>query len=224
MPATRIPSPNMRQRCARSVTRTALTTLLAGALLMMSSSASAAVISSGITCVLQTCTVEPDGGPVAVDPGGFTLEVAWSSQMLELLGVIDSGDWWALNLEFDFTGAHGGVDNWGVITLLDQMGNAIGFGDGLNPQFDDSNPVGNTLMVNYEIHNSGLANQNHFIYGFRLALSDSPGLVTMDWVSARFSPAAVHIAPVAERATLLLLGVGLGAAGLRRYRRSSMGR
>jgi hypothetical protein len=193
-------------------------TLLAiAALFLMSSTAQAAVISSSVSCVLQMCTVEPLGGPVPVDPTGFTLETDWQPQHVELLGVVETGDWWALTLVFDFTGLHDGTEHWGPITLLDQHGVAV---PSLNTQFDDTNIVGNSVIVNYQIFNQGADFQNFFLYGLHLALSDGSGVDTMEWVLARFSPAATGITQIPEPSMLLLMGGAL-AVCLRRVPRGA---
>jgi hypothetical protein len=158
-------------------------------------------------CVLTSCTVEPVGGPVDVDPLGFTLEVEWFPDYLELLA--NSEGEWLMKLVFEFTGVHDGTENMGVVTLLDAVGNPIG---ALNEQFDDLNPL---TQANYEIF--GPADTAFPIHGFTLGLSDGSDVTTMRWVSARFSPAAIVAVP--EPASLLLLGAGIGVALARRARR-----
>ncbi len=186
-----------------------------GAAILLATPAHAAIIPASVACVGLMCTATPDEGPVPVDPLGFTLDVDWQPQHVELLGITD-GDWWALVLQFDFTGTHDGTESWGVIDLLDPFGVPV---PGLNPQFDDSNAVGNVLTVNYQIFHTGVENQNYFTYGMQLALSDGSGVDSMRWLSARFSPAATGTTDMPEPLTLVLLGAGLAAAGRRLHRR-----
>lgn len=42
----------------------------------------------------NNCTVEPEGGPVALNPLGFTLDVDWMRQRVELLGGSDARPGW----------------------------------------------------------------------------------------------------------------------------------
>ena len=76
-----------RYRSRRAVRTTAARlrlTLIAVASTLVFCSASttlaAPIVSEVVSCsggALGTCTIEPTGGPVAVDPTGFTLEVMW---------------------------------------------------------------------------------------------------------------------------------------------------
>lgn len=214
MLTTRTPSSDTSRRSQRfSSTRTAI--LLAGLMLAGSATAGAAPIASTASCIGQTCYVEPIGGPLNVAPAGFSLDLAWPPQYVELLGVMQAGDWWALILTFTFTGTHDGTESWGVITLLDCLGLQV---PGINPQFDDSNAVGNTLSVNYQIFNAGADFQSYIVQGLQLASGDGSGVATMQFVSARFSPAAVGTKHVPAPPEVLLLCAGVVAAGVRRLR------
>ena len=164
-------------------------------------------------CLLATCTVEPLGGPVAVDPTGFTLEVDWMPEHVELFGV-DASEQFLLKLDFTFTGVDDGTENFGAVTLFDETGAAI---PQLNEQFDDINFGAGSFVVNYEVFNNGVDGQSFFVHGFNLALSDGSNVTTLQWVGARFSPSREGVwGHVPEPTTLALLGAGLAAVGLRR--------
>ena len=65
--------------------RLRLSTALASAILLSSATTAVAVpvLAEVVGCtggLLGTCTVEPIGGPVDVDPLGFTLEVTWGPE------------------------------------------------------------------------------------------------------------------------------------------------
>ena len=170
----------------------------------------APIASHVIGCIGDTCSAEPDGGPVAVDPLGFTLDAFWGGEYIEL-DEDPGGGHWNMHVLFQFTGVHGGLEHFGVISPLDAGGAAIG---ALNVQFDDLNPL---QQANYEIF--GPLDQPFRIYGFQLALSDGSGVDTMDWVRVSFHPASVPSVPEPATACLAVLG---GVAALRRRRRHTL--
>ena len=154
--------------------------------------------------------MEPVGGPVAVDPLAFTLEVMWGPDFLLFTPENDGGVVGLMRLFFNFTGTHEGTLHLGDITFLDADGNPI-----LDPNvgFDDLNPVAGVLRVNYEIFgNSG------FIHGFSLSLSDGSGVDSMEWTRAEILPTSLVRVP--EPFSLWLLGPGLGLAVWRHRARS----
>jgi hypothetical protein len=182
---------------------------LAAAIVFYSNATAVAVPipSEVIACVADSCTIEPIGGPVAVDPLGFTLDVEWGPDFLLLNE--DPGGHGLMNLFFTFTGVHDGTENLGEITLLDSAGNPI---PGLNVSIDDLNadPIAGTVRWNYEIFGPSA-----FLHGFSMALGDGSGVDTMAWTGARIFPA--ELVEVPEPSLLCLLGAGLGLA-LRRRR------
>jgi hypothetical protein len=184
---------------------------LAVALLFASNTLAMAIPipSQVIGCVADSCTIEPIGGPVAVDPLGFTLDVAWGPIFLLLNE--DPGGHGLMNLFFTFTGVHDGTEALGQITLLDSAHNPI---PGLNVSIDDLNAdaVAGTVRWNYEIFGPSA-----FLHGFSMALGDGSGVDTMAWTGARIFPAEIVEARVPEPSLLYLLGAGLGLA-LRRRR------
>ena len=189
---------------------------LASAFVLSSASIANAVpvVAEVVGCtggLLGTCTVAPVGGPVDVDPLGFTLEVTWGPEFLlftpEPGGGTQQG---TMNLTFTFTGVHDGTEHLGNITFLDAGGNPI-----LDPAvgFDDLNPVAGVVTANYEIFGGGA-----FIHGFTLSLSDGSGVDTMQWTGASIRPTSLVEVP--EPSLLLLLGAGIGVAVQRRVRRA----
>ena len=180
-----------------------------------SPAAAVPVLADAIGCIGLTCIVEPIGGPVAVDPLGFTLEVEWGPEHVELLPDPPGGHW-LMDLDFEFTGVHGGLEHMGLVTLLDSAGNPLA----LNENFDDLNPLGvSSFTANYEIFvdNPADIDNSFFVRGFTLGLSDGSGVTTLHFVRATFSPAAIGTVP--EPATIMLLGAAAGAAVLKRRRR-----
>lgn len=162
--------------------------------------------------LLGTCTVEPVGGPVDVDPLGFTLEVDFSAVLLFTPDPGGGSQQGSMRLFFDFTGTHDGTEGLGNITFLDVLGNPI-----LDPNvgFDDLNPVAGVVTVNYEIFGDSA-----FIGGFTLSLSDGSGVDSMQWTRATIFPTS--LVPVPEPSVLWLLGAGLALA-LRRARARGRG-
>src|SRR5687768_10874465 len=94
-------------------------------------------------CVGDFCTAAPDGGPVSLDPLGFTLDVFWGPDFITLTEDPGGGHW-NMQVLFQYTGTHSGLEHMGVATLLDAGGAPIG---ALNVQFDDLNPL---QRANYE--------------------------------------------------------------------------
>jgi len=174
----------------------------------------AAPLPTTVSCPTQTCVVQPVGGPVAVDPAGFTLDVDWSPQLMKLLG-IQQNDWWSLVFFFTFTGTHDGTEHFGAVTLLDDNGDPV---TDVNPQFDDTNIVGSTIEARYQIFNNGADLQTFLVQGLQLGASDGDGVRTLEWTEARFYPAALVDGAVPEPAAMLLLGLGLFGAGAVRRR------
>jgi hypothetical protein len=186
--------------------------VLASLLILSSATVASAVpvLAEVVSCtggLLGTCTVEPIGGPVDVDPLGFTLEVMWGPD--HVLFTPDPGGGTQdglMKLFFNFTGVHDGTEHLGDITFLDAGGAPI-----LDPNvgFDDLNPVGGVVTANYEIFGASA-----FIHGFALSLGDGSGVDTMQWTGATIFPASIVRVP--EPSILLLLGAGLGLAIRRR--------
>ncbi len=175
-----------------------------------------------VSCLGTLCTITPTGGPVNVDPLGFTLDVDWSPQHIELFPNDSSPDW-RLKLFFTFTGTHDTTENFGVIDLVDEFGNPTD----PNVQFDDSNfdNTAKTLVANYEIFNPNPFDPTDppFIsHGLTLANSDGSGVTTLQWTKAEISPAEVGVweNPIPEPSTLLLFGSGLAVLGWWRYRKA----
>jgi hypothetical protein len=186
---------------------------LALALLLGSANVAGAVpvLAEVIGCtggLLGTCTVEPIGGPVDVDPLGFTLEVMWGPDYLLFTPEPGGGSQQGLmKLFFTYTGNHDGTEHLGNITFLDAGGNPI-----LDPSvgFDDLNPVAGVVTANYEIFGGSA-----FIHGFTLSLGDGSGVDSMKWTGATIQPTSLVQVP--EPSVLLLLGSGLALAIRRRY-------
>ena len=91
--------------------------VLASAILLSSATMAVAVpvLADVVSCtggLLGTCTVEPTGGPVDVDPLGFTLEVTWGPDFIlfteDPFGGTQSGH---MQLFFTFTGTHDGTEH-----------------------------------------------------------------------------------------------------------------
>ena len=188
--------------------------VLASALFLSSATMAVAVpiLAEVVSCtggLLGTCTVEPIGGPVDVDPLGFTLEVMWGPDFLLFTPDPGGGSQQGLmHLFFNFTGTHEGTEHLGDITFLDAGGNPI-----LDPNvgFDDLNPVAGVVTANYEIFGSSA-----FIHGFSLSLSEGSGVDSMQWTGATIWPTSLVEAP--EPSALWLLGAGLGLVFRRRRR------
>ena len=194
--------------------RLRLSAALASAILLSSATTAVAVpvLAEVVGCTggpLGTCTVEPIGGPVDVDPLGFTLEVTWGPEHILFTpdpgGGTQSG---LMKLFFNFTGTHEGTEHLGDITFLDAGGNPI-----LDPNvgFDDLNPVAGVVTANYEIFGAST-----FIHGFTLSLSEGSGVDSMQWTGGTIFPASLVQVP--EPSILLLLGAGFGLAVRRRSR------
>jgi PEP-CTERM motif len=190
--------------------------VLASAILMSSATTAVAVpvLAEVVACsggLLGTCTVEPIGGPVDVDPLGFTLEVTWGPDFILFTedpgGGTQSG---LMKLFFDFTGTHEGTEHLGDITFLDAGGNPI-----LDPGvgFDDLNPVAGVVTANYEIFGPSA-----FLHGFTLSLSEGSGVDSMRWTGATIYPASLVQVP--EPSVLWLLGAALGLAIRKRRSRA----
>jgi hypothetical protein len=183
-----------------------------GAILLGSATTASAVpvLAEVVGCsggLLGTCTVEPIGGPVEVDPLGFTLEVTWGPEFLLFTPDPGGGTQQGLmKLFFNYTGEHEGTEHLGDITFLDAGGNPI-----LDPNvgFDDLNPVAGEVTANYEIFGASA-----FIHGFTLSLSDGSLVDTMHWTGATIYPTSLVQVP--EPAIVLLLGAGVGLALRRR--------
>jgi len=176
--------------------------LLSGA----TSAVAVPVLAEVVACsggLLGTSTVEPIGGPVDVNPLGFTLEVTWGPDYILFTedpgGGTQSG---LMKLFFNFTGTHEGTEHLGDITFLDAGGNPI-----LNPNvgFDDLNPIAGVVTANYEIFGP-----SSFIHGFTLSLSEGSGVDTMQWTRATIFPASIVQVP--EPSALWLFAAGLGLA------------
>jgi len=176
--------------------------------------AAAPITSHVVGCVAGGCTAAPDGGPVAVDPLGFTLEAFWGPEVI-VLDEDPGGGHWNMRVLFQFTGTHTGLEHMGAISLLDAGGLPIA---SLDVEFDDLNPL---QQANYEIF--GPLDQPFSIYGFQLEQSDGSGVDTMDWVSVSFTPASVP-ADVPEPALLALMGMGAAALSARRVARTRAAR
>jgi hypothetical protein len=183
------------------------------ALATSASSATAAPIDAHVVgCAGDSCTAAPDGGPVPVDPLGFTLDVFWGPDVIEL-AEDPGGGHWNMQVLFQFTGEHNGLEHFGAISLLDAAGVPIA---ALNVQFDDLNPL---QRANYEIF--GPLDQPFPVSGFQLAASDGSGVDTMDWVSVSFFPATATRVPEPSVVILVALGaVALVTRQIRRLRRT----
>jgi hypothetical protein len=192
--------------------RSRIAAAFAAAWMICALPAAAATIDAHVVgCVGDFCTAAPDGGPVSVDPTGFTLDVFWGPDFITLTEDPPGGHW-IMQLLFQFTGTHGGGEPMGVVTLLDAVGAPIA---ALNEQFDDLNPL---ARANYEIF--GPLDQPFDVYGFQLALSDGDGVDTMDWVSVSFTPATATTVPEPEVLALIAIGaVALITRQVRRLRR-----
>jgi hypothetical protein len=179
--------------------------------------AAAAPISAHVVgCIGDACTAEPDGGPVSVDPDGFTLDVFWGPDLISLVENPPGGHW-IMQVLFQYTGIHSGLEHFGEITLLDAGGLAI---PALNVQFDDLNPL---QRANYEIF--GPLDQEFSVAGFQLALTDVPGVDTLDFVSVRFLPATATQVPEPSVVILVaLVAVVVVARQIRKLRRTGAAR
>ena len=173
-------------------------------------------------CDATSCTVAPNGGPVSVDPTGFTLEVDFTPEHIELIEPFDDRGEWLLQLVFDLTGLPDGTEDFGDIDLIEMDGGPI---LDLNVQFDDQDNNATELVANYEIFGPDTFS-SFFVHGFNLALSSVdplPGnLVTLDFAVARFTVRQGAIDQgvwVSEPSTLALLGLGLLGVGYARRRR-----
>jgi len=181
----------------------------AAAWIMGALPATAAPIDAHVVgCIGDFCTAAPDGGPVSVDPDGFTLDVFWGPDVITLTEDPGGGHW-NMQVLFQFTGTHSGLEHMGAVTLLDAVGAPIA---ALNVQFDDLNPL---ERANYEIF--GPLDQPFPVHGFQLALSDAPGVDTMDWVSVSFFPATATTAPEPE--VIALVSVAVVAVLVRQIRK-----
>ena len=157
-----------------------------------------------VGCVGDFCTAAPDDGPISVIPAGFTLDVFWGPDVITLTED-PAGGHWIMQVLFQFTGTHSGLEHMGAITLLDAVGAPVA---ALNVQFDDLSPL---QRANYEIF--GPLDQPFPVYGFQLALSDAPGVDTMDWVSVSFTPATADVVP--EPSVIALVAIGAVAIVVR---------
>ena len=179
--------------------RSRMAAALAAAWMLFVLPAAAAPIDAHVVgCAGDICTAAPDGGAVAVDPLGFTLDVFWGADVITLLQDPGGGHW-NMRVLFQFTGTHDGTETMGAVTLLDALGSPIG---ALNVQFDDLNPL---QRANYEIF--GPLDQPFPVYGFQMAFSDGSGVDTMDWVNVSFLPAEAQIAPEPSVLALIALAV-----------------
>ena len=159
-----------------------------------------------ISCVADTCTIEPVDGPVNVDPLGFTMDVVWGPNYLLLNE--DPGGHGFMRLFFNFTGVHEGTEHLGNIVLRDAAGLPI---PGLDVEFDDLNPVAGVVTANYEIFGP-----SSFLHGFSLSLSEGSGVDTMEWTGATIFPAELVRVRVPEPSVLCLFAAGLGIVMRRR--------
>ena len=186
--------------------------VIAGTALFLSSPAHATAIAGDVIgCVGGACVAEPIGGPVDLDPTGFTIEMTWFPPEFITLTENPPAGSWQLDLEFAFTGTHSGLEHMGVVTLLDLAGNPIA---ALNVQFDDLVPLNN---ANYEIF--GPADQAFPLSGLTLALSDMAGVDTLQFVRARFLPAQAGVVDAPEPSMPLLAGLACGLLALRQVAR-----
>jgi hypothetical protein len=181
-------------------------------LLLAAVTATAAPIASSVSCVASTCTVTPNGGAVALDPTGFTLDLDWTPQDV-VLDALENGDWYGLVLYFDYTGTHDGTEHFGVITLRD---GAAAIDANLSPQFDDLHILATSFTANYQVFNQGVDFEEFLVRSLHLALSDGGGADTLTFNKAVFFPASVRAAP--EPLSLSLLGLGLLGLAARRMR------
>ncbi|HEV8397295.1 MAG TPA: hypothetical protein VGQ37_23590 [Vicinamibacterales bacterium] len=189
---------------------------LAAAWVLLALPAAAAPIDAHVTgCVGDVCTAAPDGGPVAVDPLGFTLDTFWGPDFIELTEDPGGGHW-NMQVLFQFTGTHTGLEHFGAISLLDAAGLPIG---ALNVQFDDLNPL---QRANYEIF--GPLDQPFAVYGFQLGLSDGSGVDTMDWVSVSFFPASATVPEPSVIVLVALVAVAIVGRQIMRLRRTRSAR
>ena len=207
-------TPAAVQRTA-TCTRIKLATLAAAFVFCSGAMTFAAPIAADVvSCTggaLGTCTVEPIGGPVDVDPTGFTMEVIWGPDYLffteDPFGGTQSG---LLRLFFNYTGLHDGTEGFAIdLAFLDADGNPIP-GPGPTGGFDDLNPVAGVVTVNYDLFGGSAP-----IYGFSIGASDGSGVTTMAWTGATIFP--TELVPVPEPSILFLLGAGVGLT-IRRHR------
>lgn len=161
-----------------------------------------------VGCLGDICTAAPEDGPVPVDPLGFTLDVFWGPDVIAL-AEDPGGGHWNMQVLFQFTGEHTGLEHFGSISLLDDAGMPIA---ALNVQFDDLNPL---QRANYEIF--GALDQPFPVYGFQLGSSDGSGVDTMDWVSVSFFPATAGTVP--EPSVVVLVALAAAAIVTRQIRR-----
>ena len=92
--------------CSRIAGAVALTCMV------FASSAWAAPIEAHVVgCAGNLCTAAPDGGPVAVDPLGFTLDVFWGPEVITLTED-PAGGHWNMEVLFQFNaGVHSDLLN-----------------------------------------------------------------------------------------------------------------